>query len=609
MEQKLPFFNWSVKKALSAGYDSFTNARVRIVYALLLFTLLKLGITVDIAWNNEQWRQVVRAVVALFIYISLLKVLLYRPGKFKQVGHIMIVIGLLFVWSNIFVYSHRVNMVTLQFVFMVMMSSFYVLGSRLGIFYSTLGILPLLITIITKGNTGVFIGIGPQELAYPGPEIITALNFISIVVSHYLFFEAFMGNVQEKERLNVELQSAIVEAQQLAASKSAFLSTMSHELRTPLNSVVGLTEILLRDGPEERHKQHLNVLQSSAHDLLSLINNVLDFNKLDSDKMVLERVPFSISEFMHNICAVLRIKASSKRLDLVLDIDEQLADTVVFSDPTRLSQVMYNLVGNAIKFTDNGLVTVELRVSRRTGDDVAISFAVRDTGIGISQEKHDTIFEVFSHAESYTSRKYGGTGLGLPIVKKVLGLLGSDIELESSPGKGANFFFTIAFATAPSILTATGGRSVTQTDLSKLRIMVVEDNGVNRMIIKRQLSMLQIDAVMAQNGREAYEIYLSGDFDVILMDLHMPVLNGYETIKLIRALPDQGKANVRVVAFTASVIEPEALADASFDDFLFKPVNVDALRDILTKLTDLSPAIVRQTDDGNRSSHCSTVAV
>ena len=584
MNNPLPFFNWSLQKALDSIPDSLTKARIRIVYTILLFAILKALIVIGFGSAAGQSLQVSRAVIAMGIYIALAKVLLYKPSSLKLLTHIMILIGFVIIWTNIFVYAHRINLPTIQFVFMIMISSFYILGNAFGITYSIISVLPVVLFLALKGNVDHYFINSPQEFASPGFEIIVTLNFISVIISHYLFFNAFQSHIKEKEILNRQLQTAIGDANKLAESKSNFLSTMSHELRTPLNSVVGITELLLEDKPEERQKENLKLLQFSAIDLLSLINNVLDFNKIDADKPELEMIPFRLADFVRNICSVLRVKATNKGLELIVDIDTQLEKITIISDPTRLSQVMYNLVGNAIKFTDRGNITVKLSVAARTEQSVSVLFSITDTGIGIHPNNHETIFELFTQGESHIIHKYGGTGLGLAIVKKVLSFFNSTIQLESSSGNGARFFFTIPFATVVTNEKSPAPRPTIEADLTQLRILIAEDNDVTRLILKKQLGKMNIQAVIVEDGQQAYEAYLSGHFDAIFMDLHMPVMDGYETIRQIRMMDDTAKANIYIIAFTASITEQEKIIEHGFNDSLYKPININELRDKLERI-------------------------
>lgn len=587
MNNSLSPFNWSLKKVLDAEPDSFIKARIRIIFTVILLSLLKALLVIIIGAANEEWRQVARAVVAFSAYTLLLKVLLYNPSRLKLLTHILLVIGIAVIWSNIFLYAHKINLPTIQFVFMVALSSFYILGGRLGMLYSVLGMFPVILFLVFRSSFELSGSIDTHELGSPGYEIVVILNFITILVAHYLFYDAININISEKEKLNRQLQVSIAEANNLAASRSHFLSTMSHELRTPLNSVVGLSELLLLNKPADHQKDDLRILQLSALDLLSLINNVLDFNKIDSEKLTLEKVPFHLPDFIRNICAVLGVKAHNKQLTFVLNIDEQLEHTHVVSDPTRLSQVIYNLIGNAIKFTDKGSVIVKLEQVNKSENTVDVLFTIQDTGIGISSDKHESIFELFSQADSSTIRKYGGTGLGLAIVKQILSLFDTKIQIESTEGIGTRFFFTLSLATVPSdeeigLL----NESPPERDLSHLRILVAEDDEINRLVLRKQLDTLGITPLMVENGVLAYEAFQSWDFDAVLLDLHMPVAGGYDTIKLIRALSNPAKAGVQVMAFTASVTEEQNIHNAGFDDFLYKPTNLEDLRAKLEKVAN-----------------------
>jgi two-component system, sensor histidine kinase len=503
----------------------------------------------------------------------------------------MLSAGLLIVITNIFVYTHTVNLLTVQFVFMMVLCSYYTLGTKWGVIYSVAGVLPVVIFLALPGNNAIYGTSNDKELVSPGFEILAILNFASILLAHYFFYSAFDSNVKEKEQLNEKLRLSVAKANKLAASRSDFLSTMSHELRTPLNSVIGITELLLQDNPEERQKENLRILQSSSQDLLSLINNVLDINKIDSEKVVLELTPFNLSLLIRNICSGLRVKAEDKKLRLELIIDERLENIHVTSDPTRLSQVIYNLAGNAIKFTATGKISIQLKCISKTHKDIEVLFCVSDTGVGIHPDKHTAIFEMFTQAESHTTRNYGGTGLGLAIVKQVLNLFHSKIEVESTPGKGSVFSFIIKFATTEDV----ENRSLikkTNPSLDHLKLLVAEDNDINKMIIRKQLNNLNVFPVIVDNGEQAYAANLADTFDAIFVDLHMPMMNGYETAKKIRASADEKKAKVYLIAFTASVTEQQHIFETGFDDFLYKPVSMDDLREKLEKIAASIPEAV-----------------
>jgi signal transduction histidine kinase/CheY-like chemotaxis protein len=587
MHNKLPSFNLSINKALATEPDNFIKARIRIIFTILIFSILKAAIAVIVAYSAVQNMQLGRAVIGLVLYACLIKMLLWMPRYAKAIAHTMLCAGILLIFTNLFFYAHRINLVTLQFIFMIMVSGFYTISSRAGLAYSIIAVIPVVIFLLTGDNVDMYSRNLPQELASPGAEIIAILNFATIIIAHYLFLRAFQGNIVEKEELNVQLQQAADDANQLAVSRSNFLSTMSHELRTPLNAVIGTAELLIKDKPEEKQEENLKILHSSALDLLSLINNVLDFNKIDSEMLQLEKVPVKLSDLVQNVCAALRIRANGKGLKFTLEIDEQLKAIYVSTDPTRLSQILYNLVGNAIKFTETGSVYVKLYCADTKAGNIKVQFSVSDTGVGISRDKYDTIFDLFVQGDANVSRKYGGTGLGLPIVKQLLLLFGSKIELDSTPGKGSRFYFTLPLHVVQDPTTETNMQEQKQEqplDFSHLRILIAEDNEINRMIVKKQLATFNISPVIVEDGASAYETWLANHFDLVVLDLHMPISDGYETLQRMRAFNETPKANTHVIAFTASVNEREKIIAAGFNDVLYKPANIKDLREKLEML-------------------------
>lgn len=307
---------------------------MRIIFTILIFSLVKSAIAIVQFALVANTLQLIRAVIAGALYVVLMKILLSRPDKVKQLAHTMLIAGTLIVWSSIFVYSHRVNLVTTQFILMIVLSSFYTLGARLGAVYSFFAALPAILLLILQDGFGMMPPLTPADSYTLGVQIIIGLNFVSIVVAHHQFYMAFHDNIVEKEKLNAKLAESIDEARQLAASRSDFLSTMSHELRTPLNSVVGMAELLIEDEPTERQRENLQILHSSAIDLLSLINNVLDFNKIDAQKLELEEVAFNLSRFIEDMSRGFRKRANEKGLNFSLDIDKELERLVVISAPT-----------------------------------------------------------------------------------------------------------------------------------------------------------------------------------------------------------------------------------------------------------------------------------
>ncbi|MDA9555785.1 ATP-binding protein [Pelobium sp.] len=586
MEQRLSFWNWSIKKLLAIHPDTFVKAKINIIYTILLLSIFKIVIVLGFTSFYGQSMQLGRAVILMFFYTTLLKLMLNNSINIKFIAHTLIWMGLLIVVSNILFFSQTVNLISLQFVYMVTLSSFYLLGNQFGILYSLIGVIPVAFHMLFGVESNYF-SKSADTLVSPAFEIIAFLNFVTIIISHYLFQQAFLANVKEKEVLNEQLKAAVQEANQAAQSKSDFLSTMSHELRTPLNSVIGMTDLFLDNPKGIDREENLKILKFSAVSLKSVINDILDFNKLGSEKLNLESISINLYSLMQDICAGLELKANEKGIGLKLVIDKQIKGKHVISDPTRLTQIMYNLIGNAIKFTPEGSVTVNLKVLESVDEYIKVHFSVIDTGIGINKEQQEEIFEPFNQASSSTTRNYGGTGLGLPIVKRLLLLFGSQINLASAPDKGANFYFDIIFKEDKSIRTNHLNEDQVSLDLSALKVLVVEDNMMNRLLLKKVLAKWNNEPVFAENGAEAVQLVNAHYFDVILMDLHMPVMDGYTASKTIRGLSDKEKSQVPIIAFTASVSHnlDDKIKSAGMNDYIYKPFKPNELYQKLKEIS------------------------
>ena len=585
MKTPLTFFNWSLKKLLNEERDNFTNASIKILFCVLIFTLLKTLIVVGVAFRFDQPFQLQRAAVMLIVYVVLLKVLLANRAYSRAVAHVMVFMGLLLIWSNVFLSAQNINILTLQFVFMLILGSFYLLGTRYGLIYSISAILPVVLHLIFNSRLS-FAGIAPNELASPGYEIIGVLNFVNIIICHYLFQQAFKLNIEEKETLNKQLQQAVEEANVAADSKLEFLSTMTHELRTPLNSVVGISQLMLQDPYSKEQAVSLQILKSSAENLYSLINNILDYNRLGSDKLDLENIPVQLGNMISDICLGFQFQAQQKDVDFVLNIDEILADKWVVTDPTRITQIIYNLAGNAIKFTDRGRITVALNVYYIDDQILKIRFSITDTGIGISADKQEAIFDSFTQASASTARNFGGTGLGLAIVKRLLSLFNSSVQLESSPGAGSKFYFDISFKRYEQPVDSPTNQQDDDFDLQGLKVLVVEDNAMNRLLMVKVFDRWNNKPEFAVNGQEAIDKVSLNNYDVVLMDLHMPIVDGFEATRVIRSMADPVKSRVKIIALTASVSHNLSykVKDAGMDDFLYKPFK---LKDLYMKLNTI----------------------
>ncbi len=589
---KLPLFNWSLKKVLATETNSFNKAKIKILYMLLLFSMLKVAVALPAILQNNQHLQLIRVTVLFVIYAGLLKLLLTNKNYINTLTHILICLGILVIGTNIFVMTQHVNAITLQFVFMVSISGFYLLDLRSALLYSSIAALIVISYFFLFEGASLEMKFSSQEIPFTAGAIITALNFITLIGSHYLFHQAFRNNIAEKESLNNQLTEAVALANKNAQSKSDFLSTMSHELRTPLNSVIGMTEVLLHEAKDREQQKSLEYLRFSAQSLHTLINDILDFNKFDSNKIQLEKISVNLYTLAKNVCSGFEFQAKEKGLEIILKVDESIKVQNVITDPLRISQIIYNLIGNGIKFTNKGNITVSLSVSEMHEQTMKVNFVIEDTGIGISADKYEEIFEPFVQAASHTARRFGGTGLGLAIVKRLLSLFHSKIQLESVRGTGSKFYFGISFMldTATDITSAT--TDIEQNELSGLKVLIAEDNRMNVFLMEKLAQRWNIELAVAENGKEVLQLLEGNIYDVILMDIYMPDMDGYETTKHIRNLPDKAKAEIPIIALSATALSElgeENIEAAGADDYVHKPFNAAELYGKLKKYMPVKP--------------------
>ncbi|CAG2531900.1 Signal transduction histidine kinase [Maribacter dokdonensis] len=368
---------------------------------------------------------------------------------------------------------------------------------------------------------------------------------------------------------NKELQIARDGAVQAMEAKTNFLSTVSHELRTPLYAVTGLTHLLLEENPEEHQKEHLKALKFSGDYLLNFINDILHINKIDANKLEPLNMEFNLKKVINEVINSLGQSAKSNNTNLILEYDPKIPSHLL-SDPLKLSQIFMNLIGNSIKFTKGGEVRVISKLLNKDQDDVTIYFEVKDNGIGISKEKQKSIFEGFEQGSIQINREYGGTGLGLTIVKSLLGLFNSQIELESNLGEGSSFFFEIKMKSIDDLAEDVAFEIAPKDyDFKGLHLLIVEDNKINQVITKKMLTKRDMTSDIANNGHEAVDLAKENVYDAILMDIHMPGISGEEATIEIRKF----NQDTPIIALTAISLDDslESFYAAGCNDVVTKP--------------------------------------
>lgn len=417
-----------------------------------------------------------------------------------------------------------------------------------------------------------------DKIETQGQFLILSLVFLAVVIvlSYFIYRE-----YQHKTKANAIIAQQADLVEQGARQKEDFLANMSHEIRTPMNAIIGFTNLMLKLSLPGKQEEYLENIKISSRNLLNIINDILDLSKIEAGKIDIEKIHFDLPKILKNVTTSLQVTANEK--DIKLKLNDFTAPPFVIGDPTRLSQVLLNLLSNAIKFTENG--SVEMRVERveSTEDELLVKFSVIDTGIGVAEEKIDEIFEKFTQSDQSVTRKYGGTGLGLPISKKLVELLGGKLQVDSKVGEGSTFFFTLTYGIGDvNQINKDVNTEVTIDGIEKMRVVLADDYGINRQMTAELFRQWNEDVEFAavSNGVELLKLMETDPYDVILMDVHMPVMDGIEATEKLR---NEMKSDVVIIGLSANALkrDKEQCLAAGMNDYVTKPFE---LNEVLSKI-------------------------
>jgi signal transduction histidine kinase len=403
------------------------------------------------------------------------------------------------------------------------------------------------------------------------PEVFTGK--VNSFINLYRERKRLEEEIRKRKEIEAELQKSREQSEEAVRVKQQFLSTISHEIRTPLNAIVNTVNFLLYEEPRSDQLENVEILRFSAENLLQLVNGVLEYSKLDAGKIEFESIDFDFRKLMSSIRQSFEPDATGKGLVLEFQSDEQIP-AVIGGDPARVSQILNNLIGNAIKFTGNGKITVVTRILRESPGDIELAFSVEDTGIGIPMEKQAHIFGVFTQASSSISRKYGGTGLGLAISKMLVELQGGQLTVESREEQGSTFSFALKFRKSDKIRLQEEEKDMPLfRNLKGINVLVVEDNLINQKIVSKLLSRWEASTDIAENGKIAVEKIRNRQFDLVLMDINMPEMNGYEATLKIREMEGEYFRELPILALTASafVEDRKQIFACGMNGYVIKP--------------------------------------
>ncbi len=399
-----------------------------------------------------------------------------------------------------------------------------------------------------------------------------------------LFHWITVFDYSDRKKYENELLLAKKKAEAAMEAKALFLSTVTHEIRTPIHVVMAISDLLGKSNIDSYQAELISTLNFSAENLLQLVNDILDLSKIEAGRIKLEEQPFHPETLAHNIVNSLKPTAQKKGIDLIHEYSGDLKHSLL-GDYLKIGRVLTNLLSNAIKFTDQGSVRLKIAAQPTAGGKIAVNFAVSDTGIGIPEEKQATIFEAFEQADDSVNNQYGGTGLGLSICKKILELYGAELFVKSKVNKGSIFYFTVYLDQAKAI-TQTSQTPSQQDSLSHIKVLLAEDNKASVLIATKYFQQWGMQYDIAENGKIALEMIKSNDYDLVLMDLKMPVMDGFTVIKELRALPGEKYLTLPILALSATplVLSQTKMKEAGLSGLIPKPFKPSNLRDAISKM-------------------------
>ena len=504
---------------------------------------------------------------------------------------------------------NELHQIVLAFILVGVSASGVSYSSVAWVYYGYVGcvLLPLMLRLFYIGGevyyalsamTGFFLGvmvmavyrmyrssIAELELSYKNEDLIDDLTRASSNLES--LNDDLKDEIQHGKMIEAELKEARDKAEKMSQAKGEFLANMSHEIRTPMNGVIGTLQLLEDTRLDKEQKEFVETAHKSADALLAILNDILDLSKIEAGKLSFENIAFDLNQIIRDIVILHSLKAEQQGIALLQQIDEALPATIM-GDPTRLRQVIVNLVSNAMKFTKQGEVKIIVDVLDKDDDEVELKVTVSDTGIGIPQEAQDTLFNAFTQADGSTTRKYGGTGLGLAIVSQLVEMMDGTLGLDSVEGEGASFWFTASFAYDDSLQQPESDKQQgVESGRLEAKILLAEDNPINQMVAQKMLEKLGLKADIANNGAEALKVLAETAYDLVLMDCQMPEMDGFDATREIRnqgikALNDKP---VPVIAMTANVMsgDRERCLEVGMDDYVGKPVQLDKLEKVLRK--------------------------